>query len=122
LRKQKKVYKFLVNRPTGRVAFLVNMTDWNNRKKSAAALSIGSNTVLVLGKLMVGLAIGSVSVISEAVHSAMDLVAAIVAFFAVRESAKPPDKRHPFGHGKAEGLSGALEGILILAAIAIIVF
>lgn len=86
-----------------------------------AALSVGSNAILVIGKLVTGIMINSVSVISEAVHSGIDLMAAVVAFFAVRESSKPPDKKHPFGHGKAEGLSGAFEGLLIFLAIAIIV-
>ncbi|MCX6826715.1 MAG: cation diffusion facilitator family transporter [candidate division Zixibacteria bacterium] len=95
--------------------------DWNKRKRFTAGLSVVSNTVLVLGKFIVGFAIGSVSVISEAVHSSVDLMAAIVAFIAVGESSKPPDKKHPFGHGKAEGISGAFEGLLIFLAIIIIV-
>ncbi|SYZ72649.1 putative cation efflux protein [Candidatus Zixiibacteriota bacterium] len=91
-------------------------------KQNTAALSVASNTTLVVGKLIVGLAIGSISVISEAIHSGIDLIAAIVAFFAVRESAKPPDREHPFGHGKAESLSGAFEGLLIFVAIVIILY
>jgi cation diffusion facilitator family transporter len=91
------------------------------QKKLAAGFSIASNTALVVGKLIVGLMINSVSVISEAVHSGIDLVASVVAFFAVRESGKPPDKEHQFGHGKAESLSGAFEGLLIFLAIAIII-
>jgi cation diffusion facilitator family transporter len=94
----------------------------DQKKKFTAGLSIASNTVLVIGKLIIGVSINSVSVISEAVHSGIDLMAAIVAFIAVRESCKPPDKQHPFGHGKAEGLSGAFEGLLIFVAIAIIVY
>ncbi len=93
----------------------------DQQKKLTAGLSVASNTTLVVGKLIVGLMIHSVSVISEAVHSGIDLMAAIVAFFAVRESAKPPDKKHPFGHGKAESLSGAFEGLLIFVAVVIIV-
>jgi cation diffusion facilitator family transporter len=91
-------------------------------KKFAAGMSIASNTILVTGKLVVGILINSVSVISEAVHSGIDLMAAVVAFIAVRESSKPPDKRHPFGHGKAESLSGFFEGLLIFLAIIIIVY
>ncbi len=94
----------------------------DRRKKFTAGLSIASNTLLVVGKFIIGILINSVSVISEAVHSAIDLIASIVAFVAVRESCKPPDKKHPFGHGKAEGLSGAFEGLLIFVAIAIIVY
>ena len=92
----------------------------DQRKKLAAAISIVSNTILVAGKFVIGIMIGSVSVISEAVHSGIDLMAAVVAFIAVRESGKPPDKAHPFGHGKAESISGFFEGLLILIAIVII--
>ncbi len=59
-------------------------------KEKTARLSIISNTGLVILKFVVGLAIGSVSIISEAIHSMMDLVAAVIAFFAVRKSAEPP--------------------------------
>lgn len=95
---------------------------WGTLKTApgAAALSVASNTSLVLLKLVVGLAIGSVSVISEAAHSAVDLVAAIVAFFSVRVSTKPPDEGHPFGHGKIEGMSGFIEALLLVAGVAII--
>lgn len=85
-------------------------------KTAAATLSVASNSVLVVGKLWVGLAIGSVSVISEAIHSAVDLLAAVIAWFAVRFSDQPADHRHPYGHGKMENLSGAIEAILIFVA------
>lgn len=90
-------------------------------KTSVAALSIVSNTVLVNFKLAVGIAIGSVSVISEAIHSGIDLIAAIMAFFAVRVSSNPPDEEHRFGHGKAESLSGFVESLLIFVAALIII-
>lgn len=86
------------------------------RKSGAALLSIASNSTLILLKLLVGLLIGSVSIISEAIHSAVDLFAAIIAFLSVRTSAKPADSQHPFGHGKIENLSGTIEALLILAA------
>jgi len=88
----------------------------NSKKARVAALSVASNTTLVVLKLLVGLSIGSVSVISEAIHSAVDLVAAIIAFLSVRTSAKPADTSHPFGHGKYENLSGAIEALLIFVA------
>lgn len=69
-------------------------------KKKTARLSIISNTGLFLLKIAVGLCIGSVSIISEAIHSGMDLLAAIIAFFSVRMSAEPADTQHEFGHGK----------------------
>jgi cation diffusion facilitator family transporter len=93
-----------------------------NAKVSIARLSIVSNTCLIIMKLIVGLISGSVSIISEAIHSSMDLMAAIIAFFSVRVSDNPPDSRHPYGHGKVENISGVIEALLIfVAAIWIIV-
>jgi cation diffusion facilitator family transporter len=85
-------------------------------KIRAAGFSVASNAFLVVSKLVVGLLIGSVSVISEAIHSAVDLLAAIIAWFAVRVSGQPADKEHPYGHGKYENLSGAIEAALIFVA------
>jgi cation diffusion facilitator family transporter len=93
-----------------------------NAKVSIARLSILSNTCLIIMKLAVGLISGSVSIISEAIHSSMDLMAALIAFFSVRVSDNPPDSRHPYGHGKIENISGVIEALLIfVAAIWIIV-
>ena len=86
------------------------------RKSAVALLSVASNTTLVVLKVVVGVAIGSVSVISEAIHSGVDLLAALIALFAVRSSGKPADERHPFGHGKIENVSGTIEAILIFMA------
>ncbi|MDD4873655.1 MAG: cation diffusion facilitator family transporter [Dehalococcoidales bacterium] len=90
-------------------------------KSKAAALSIASNTLLILLKLFAGIITGSISLIAEAIHSCMDLAAAVIAFVCVRVSDKPVDKKHPFGHGKAENVSGVIEGVLILIAAGIIV-
>lgn len=102
------------------------MSDTDNdtarRKTRVALLSVVSNAVLVAIKLVVGIMAGSVSIISEAVHSGVDLVAAAIALAAVRVSGKPADERHPFGHGKYENVSGAVEALLIFAAAAWIVF
>ena len=87
-----------------------------NVKEQAAKLSVYSNTALVIGKLSIGLAIGSVGVISEGIHSSLDLLAAIIAFFAVRQASHPADEKHRYGHGKIENISGTIEGILILIA------
>ena len=93
-----------------------------NAKVSIARLSIVSNTLLIILKLAAGIVSGSVSIISEAIHSSMDLVAAIIAYFSVKVSDNPPDSRHPYGHGKFENISGVIESILIfIAAIWIIV-
>ena len=87
-----------------------------NTKVSIARLSIISNTLLIIMKLIVGLISGSVSIISEAIHSSMDLIAAIIAFFSVSVSDNPPDSRHPYGHGKIENISGVIEALLIFIA------
>jgi cation diffusion facilitator family transporter len=93
-----------------------------NAKVSTARLSIVSNTLLILMKLAAGIISGSVSILSEAIHSSMDLVAAIISFFSVRVSDNPPDTRHPYGHGKIENISGVIESLLIfLAAVWIII-
>jgi cation diffusion facilitator family transporter len=85
-------------------------------KIKAARLSIISNTSLVLVKLFIGILMGSVAVLSEAIHSGLDLVASIVAYYAVGKAGKPADERHPYGHGKWENVSGVVEALLILAA------
>lgn len=85
-------------------------------KSRAALLSIVSNTILTVLKLIIGIMMQSVSVISEAVHSGLDLVAAIIAWFAVSKSGKPADDEHRFGHGKIENVAGTIEAVLIFAA------
>ncbi|MBI4834661.1 MAG: exodeoxyribonuclease VII large subunit [Planctomycetes bacterium] len=92
-----------------------------DEKLGVARLSIISNTVLIIGKLAVGLFTGSVSVVSEGIHSGMDLLAAIIAYFSVRAAAVPPDKEHKFGHGKIENISGYIEATLIFFASALII-
>ena len=86
-----------------------------------AHLSVISNTCLVILKFSVGFTIGSVSIISEAIHSSMDLLAAVIAFFSVKKSAEPPDAGHSFGHGKFEDISGLVEALLIFGAAIIII-
>ncbi len=89
---------------------------WADEKQRIASVSILSNTVLVLLKLMAGIMTNSVSILSEAIHSGLDLLAAIIAFIAVRISSSPPDSRHRYGHGKFENLSGTIEALLIFVA------
>ena len=90
-------------------------------KIKIARLSIFSNTLLIIMKLVVGFLSGSVSIISEAIHSSMDLIAALIAFFSVSVSDNPPDTRHPYGHGKVENISGVIEALLILLASILII-
>ena len=92
------------------------------RKLRAASLSVISNATLTLLKLIIGVWSGSVSILSEAVHSATDLVASGITLFSVRASDTPPDSEHPYGHGKIESISGLMEAMLILGAAGYIVF
>jgi len=96
--------------------------DAQQRKSKVAWLSVISNTSLVLFKLLVGVFTGSVSIISEAIHSGVDLLAAVIALIAVRTSGKPADREHPYGHGKVENISGTIEALLIFAAAAWIIY
>lgn len=91
-------------------------------KVKTARLSIFSNLFLITIKVIVGILSGSVSIISEAIHSTIDLIASLIAFFSVRISGLPPDKDHPYGHGKIENVSGVIEGLLILVAAVWIVY
>jgi cation diffusion facilitator family transporter len=93
-----------------------------NEKVAAARFSIFSNALLTLAKMVVGVLTGSVSVLSEAVHSASDLVASSIAYFSVRIADLPADEEHPYGHGKAESLSSMAEALLIFGAAAYIIF
>jgi len=88
----------------------------------AARTSVFSNLFLTVGKLAAGLFTGSVSILSEALHSGLDLAAAVMAFLAVRKAREPADTDHNFGHGKYESLSGMAEGLLILVAVGLIVW
>jgi cation diffusion facilitator family transporter len=87
----------------------------NREKERVIILSIISNTSLVAIKLLVGLMTGLVSIIAEALHSANDLIASVIAYFGVKNSMRPPDKDHQFGHGKMEVVTGWIENIFILA-------
>lgn len=92
------------------------------RKRKVALLSIASNSLLLLLKVVAGIVSGSVSILSEAIHSSMDLIASLVAFLSVSSSGKPADKEHPYGHGKIENLSGIFEGLLIFVAAGMILW
>jgi cation diffusion facilitator family transporter len=86
------------------------------RKERVALLSVISNAFLVIFKLIVGVLIASVAIMSEAIHSGMDLLASFFAMFSVKTSYVPADDSHPFGHGKVESISGLIEALLIFVA------
>ena len=85
-------------------------------KLAVAKLSVYSNCTLVILKLVAGFLMMSVAVMSEAIHSGIDLLAAMIARYSVKKSSEPADKDHTYGHGKYENLSGMIEGTLIFVA------
>ena len=96
--------------------------DINTEKKLVATTSIISNAIIIILKFIAGFISGSISIISEAVHSFSDFLASILTFFAISRSSEPADKEHPFGHGKYEDMSGFIEGLLIVLASVYIVY
>lgn len=92
------------------------------KKHQAAGLSLAYNVVLTVAKVVAAVVTGSVSLLSESVHSTTDIVASAIALFSVRAAARPPDEDHPFGHGKIESLAGFGESILLLGIVVYIVF
>jgi cation diffusion facilitator family transporter len=91
-------------------------------KSGAAALSIASNAALIAIKLAAGAITGSIAIITEALHSLIDLVASVIAFVSVRKADEPADMDHPYGHEKVESLAATIEGMLILVGAGIIVY
>jgi len=87
-----------------------------------ALLSVASNTTLILLKVVAGSITGSVAILSEAMHSSIDLIASIVAFISVRKADEPADEEHRYGHEKIENLSAAIEGMLILVGSGVIAY
>ncbi len=93
-----------------------------DRRRAAARLSLASNLLLFVLKLGVGVVSGSVSVLSEAAHSASDLIASALTLFSVRLVDLPPDESHPYGHGKVEGISTLGQGALLGGVAAYIIY
>jgi cation diffusion facilitator family transporter len=91
-------------------------------KPRAAAVSIASNSALIALKLAAAAITGSVAILSEALHSMIDLIASVIAFVSVRRADEPADVDHPYGHEKLESLAASIEGMLILAGAALIFY
>lgn len=91
-------------------------------KPGAAAVSIASNSTLIALKLAAAAITGSVAILSEALHSAIDLIASVVAFVSVRKAEEPADVEHPYGHEKLEDVAATIEGMLILVGAGLIVY
>ncbi len=90
-------------------------------KAGAAWLSVASNCVLILLKVVAGVLTGSIAILTEAVHSAIDLIASLIALVSVRKAEEPADQDHPYGHEKAENVAAGAEAMLILLGAVIIV-
>jgi cation diffusion facilitator family transporter len=94
----------------------------SNDRSRAAAVSIFSNTALIALKVVAGLVTGSVAIITEAIHSGVDLAASFIAYFSVRQAETPADAQHRYGHEKFENVAAAAEGVLILIGSGVIVY
>jgi cation diffusion facilitator family transporter len=91
-------------------------------KTGAAGLSIASNSLLILLKVIAGTVTGSVAILTDAIQSSIDLIASVVAYLSVRKADEPADESHRYGHEKIGNLGSALEGILVLVGAGVIVF
>ncbi|MCL5036361.1 MAG: cation diffusion facilitator family transporter [Chloroflexi bacterium] len=91
-------------------------------KVKAAGFGVVTTLTLTVVKLAFGIFLGSMAIIAEAVHSGMDLVSALIGFFAVRQSSIPEDESHPYGHGKYEMVAGGIEALLIIIASGSLIF
>jgi cation diffusion facilitator family transporter len=94
----------------------------DKEKRQAAASSVFAAVGLTGTKIVVGFTTGSLGILAEAAHSALDLVAAVMTLVAVRISGRPPDRDHPYGHGKVENLSAMFETLLLLATCVWIIY
>jgi len=93
-----------------------------HEKNRVAFVSVIAAVFLTLLKIIVGVMTGSLGMISEALHSGLDLIAAIITWISVRISDKPADKQHQYGHGKVENVSALMETLLLLIACVWIVY
>ena len=91
-------------------------------KFGAARLSVVSNTILIALKVVAGAITGSIAIITEAVHSSIDLLASIVAYLSLRKADEPADASHMYGHAKVENVAAAIEGMLILVGAGVILY
>src|SRR5579884_162603 len=116
------VYPYNIKVPSPMATSYISGTDSIRTEKRSVARNSVIAAVGITGlKIFVGIATGSLGLISEAAHSGLDLVAAVVTFYSVRVSDKPADADHQYGHGKVENFSAFIEmGLLLLTCIWII--
>ena len=93
-----------------------------NEKKSVALSSVIAAVFITVFKFVVGIMSGSLGIMSEALHSGLDMVAAVITYFSVKVSDKPADEEHNYGHGKIENLSALVETVLLLVTCVWIVY
>jgi cation diffusion facilitator family transporter len=102
---------------TPRSPFFSDSTDARDkalhRQRSAAKLSLSSNIVLVIVKVVAGVASGAISVLAEGVQSGLDVLASLMILWTVQRAASPPDDDHPYGHGKMESMASLIQIFLI---------
>jgi cation diffusion facilitator family transporter len=91
-------------------------------KPAAAGVSIVSNSLLIALKLAAAAITGSIAILSEAIHSSIDLIASVIAFISVRRADEPPDVEHPYGHEKVESVAASIEGMLIVVGAGVIIY
>ena len=91
-------------------------------KPVAAGVSIASNAILLALELAAAAITGSIAILSEALHSMIDLIASVIAFVAVRRADEPADPEHPYGHEKVESVAASIEGMLILVGAGVIIY
>ncbi len=103
--------------PTG----LIGLTARPAGKTRPAAVSIVSNSLLIVLKVVAGILTGSIAIITEAIHSSIDLVASVIAYYSVRKADEPADESHMYGHAKVENMAAAIEGMLILVGAGVII-
>src|SRR6202165_6393473 len=105
--------------PEGQIT--LNSGSMRREKRAVAGNSVLAALVITTLKIVVGISTASLGILSEAAHSGLDLIAALVTFFSVRVSDKPADADHQYGHGKVENFSAFIEtGLLLLTCVVII--
>jgi cation diffusion facilitator family transporter len=108
--------------PSSRPPLIAPAAVEGTTKFGAARLSVISNSILIVLKIAAGAITGSVAIVTEAVHSSIDLIASVVAYVSLRKADEPADESHLYGHAKIENVAAAIEGMLILVGAGVIVF
>ncbi|MEQ1823819.1 MAG: cation diffusion facilitator family transporter [Fimbriimonadaceae bacterium] len=92
------------------------------KKQRLAGMLLAGNVVMTLVKFLIAVVTGSVGLLSEAIHSATDVISSLFAFLGIRAAAAPPDEDHPYGHGKIESLAGFGEAVMVFGIVIYVAF